>query len=260
MIFEVEIKNWEKFNARSDVKACTWFRMSNDFFADADFYGVSPITRMVWVYFLCASSKKGKSRVRINSQMVLDSMKISEEDLSFSVNELVDIGCLVFFGESVKSIRSNPIVTKIFPSATDRQTDRQTGDKSPASVASGFFEKDEKLELEEVSADELAIKVLTALNSICFKNFRPVKSNLKFINARIDENYTYEDFVSVITHRNQLWSQSDKMAEFLRPKTLFNSENFDGYLQASKNADKPKLDPLDALFEPYLKAENQESA
>jgi uncharacterized phage protein (TIGR02220 family) len=257
MIFEVEVKNWEKFNARSDVKACTWFRMSNDFFADADFYGVSATTRMVWVYFLCASSKKGKSVVKVNSQMILDAMKISDKDLVFALEELQNIGCLKTSGFNAISIRSNPDVRKIFPSATDRQTDEQTDNTSPATIAVGFFEKDERLELEEVSADELAIKVLTALNSICFKNFMPVKSNQKFINARIDEKYTYEDFVSVITHRNQLWSQSDKMAEFLRPKTLFNSENFDGYLQAAKNANKPKIDPLDALFEQYTQPENQ---
>lgn len=251
MIFEVEITNWEKHNARSDVKSCTWFRMSNDFFADHDFYGTSSDVRMVWVYFLCAASKKGKTVIRVNSQMILDSMRMSENDLQKSIETLENIGCLKILGNNVKSTRSNAVVTKMFPSATDRQTDEQTDSLLTANVATGFFEKDDKQELEEIPVSELAGKVLTALNTICFRSFRPSKSSLQHINARIKEKYTYEDFVAVIKHRQELWGNSSKMEEFLRPKTLFNSENFDGYLQAAKNADKPKLDPLDAFFEQY---------
>jgi hypothetical protein len=49
------------------------------------------------------------------------------------------------------------------------------------------------------------------------------------------------------------------MSAYLRPETIFGTK-FDSYLQESKNALKPKIDPLDALFEKYTKTENQESA
>lgn len=138
------------------------------------------------------------------------------------------------------------------PRATSKKVNKYKKEKNNT-VVTGFFEKEQSQELDELPASELAIKVLTALNTICFTGFRPGKTTLSFINARIKEKYTYEDFVAVITHRKELWANNPKMQEFLRPKTLFNSENFDGYLQAAKNALKPKTDPLDAFFEQYTK-------
>ena len=125
-------------------------------------------------------------------------------------------------------------------------------------ITVGFFEHDE-IDPNELTPKELVTKVLTALNAICFTNHRPNKVNCGHINARISEGYTYEDFLSVIKHKHKEWGNSTRMAQYLRPRTLFCS-NFDDYLQAAKNADKPKIDPLDALFEPVVKAWKQESA
>lgn len=286
MILEIEIKNWEKFNPRSDVKSSSWFRMSNDFFIDPDFYGISSETRIVWIYVLCMASKKNSGTVRLNTQMIIDALKIDTKNIENAFSELVFINCIRFSPKDVNSTRSDSIVHIKFPSATNERTDERTSQVSnettpaffnpgkfldakkilpeveaedtPKNLATGFFESDEKQELEEIQADDLAIKVLTALNTICFSAFRPTKTNLKFINARIKEKYTYEDFVAVIKHRNELWAQSEKMNEYLRPKTLFNSENFDGYLQTAKNADKPKIDPLDRLAELHGITQNEE--
>lgn len=118
---------------------------------------------------------------------------------------------------------------------------------SPSNVTVGFFEKEPGQTLEEVSVSDLARNVLTALNSICFTAHRPNKLNMGHINARIQEKYAYEDFVAVIKHKHKQWSNDPKMSEYLRPRTLF-CTNFDGYLQAAKNADKPNVDPLEAWF------------
>lgn len=129
----------------------------------------------------------------------------------------------------------NPEPKKILPEVETQE--------NPKNVVTGFFEPDDKQELDEVPADELPIKILTALNMICFRNFRPVKSNMSFINARLKEGYAYEDFVAVIKHRQELWGNEPKMSEYLRPKTLFNGDNFDGYVQAAAQA--PKLQEIE---------------
>lgn len=154
---------------------------------------------------------------------------------------------------------SNPLTLSLSLSLNNTLCEAAPVAAEPKNVVAGFFEPEPPQEIEEIKADELPLKILTALNTICFTGFRPGKANMGFINARVKEGYSYEDFVAVIKHRQKLWGNDKKMSEYLRPKTLFNSENFDGYLQASKNADKPIVDPLDAFFEPYLN-QNQESA
>jgi uncharacterized phage protein (TIGR02220 family) len=256
--------------------------MSNDFFSDPEFYGISGNARLAWIFILCIASKKMCTEVKVNVEMLADTLRLSTNDALAALDALLQTGSLQMVGDCVISARSNSIVVDKLPSATNERTDERTNERAstfnpsswldakkilphvetqenPKNVASSFFEPDDKQELEEVEAEELPIKVLTALNTICFRNFRPVKANLQFINARIKEGYTYEDFVAAITHRKKLWGDSPKMQEYLRPKTLFNGENFDGYVQAAKTADKPILDPLDAFFEPYLN-QNQESA
>lgn len=110
-----------------------------------------------------------------------------------------------------------------------------------------LFEPEAPQCLDEIPSTELASNVLTALNAICFTDHRPNKKNMGHINARINEGYSYEDFVAVIKHRKQLWEHKADMREYLRPRTLF-CGNFDDYLQAAKSANKPRIDPLEQWF------------
>lgn len=124
----------------------------------------------------------------------------------------------------------------------------------------GLFEVEQQSLDEDCNAPELAIKVLTALNTICFRNFRPKANTLKPINARINEGYAYEDFVAVITHFQKKWGNDPKFSDYLQPSTLFNGK-FDERLVQSQNALKPKIDPLDALAEMHgIFASNEVSA
>jgi len=138
MILEVEIKNWTKYNPRSDVKSCSWFRMSNDFFMDPDFYGCSISARISWIFLLSMASKKMAQVVRINTNMMIDSLKITQDALNDALNELENTGSIVIIYGSVKSTRSDPIVTSMLPSATNERTDERTNEE-----ASETFKMDE---------------------------------------------------------------------------------------------------------------------
>lgn len=142
---------------------------------------------------------------------------------------------------------------------TSKITNKQPTDNQPITTSknlrikegknntvNGFFESGEKQDIEEVSEKEIIARILTAINAVCLTNYRPNKQNCGHINARLTEGYKYEDFLSVIKHKHKEWSKSAKMAQFLRPRTLF-CTNFDDYLQAAKNSDKPILDPLEEL-------------
>lgn len=92
--------------------------------------------------------------------------------------------------------------------------------------------------LEEEKCSDLARNVLTALNAICFRSFRPSKTNVKLVNARIKEGYSLEDFTTVFHFKQNQWGSDPKMAEYLRPATLL-SNKFESYLEAAKAADAP---------------------
>lgn len=85
-------------------------------------------------------------------------------------------------------------------------------------------EDDKKKERKETTK-----KVIEYLNEKTGKHYKPVDSNLKIINARLDEGYTYEDFVKVIDVKYSEWVNTD-YEKFIRPATLFAKSHFDNYL------------------------------
>lgn len=74
-----------------------------------------------------------------------------------------------------------------------------------------------------------ATEVLNFLNVKTGSHYQAVDSNLKLIAARIKEGASVEDCRAVVAMKVREWGSDEKMAEYLRPKTLFNSTNFAQY-------------------------------
>ena len=76
--------------------------------------------------------------------------------------------------------------------------------------------------------------VINYLNEKVSTNYKPsTKSTQSFINARIKEGYTVEDFKKVIDGKSKEWIGTE-WEKYLRPSTLF-SNKFENYLvQATK--------------------------
>ena len=236
---------------------------------------------------LCAESWDGEGlpRFRFHTRVLRQKLRISQTKLEVFLGFCQGFGSLSFHFDSKwidldipklaevktsrKLIKSNKNLVSVDKEIdTDKEIEKEAlaliapevitpkkhspkkSTSKKAIVINGFFDAEPPLEIEEVSADQLAINVLTALNTICFLDHRPNKLNMGHINARIREKYTYEDFLLVIKHKQATWANVPNMAECLRPRTLFCS-NFDDYLQAAKNAFKPKVDPLDAFMAQY---------
>lgn len=110
----------------------------------------------------------------------------------------------------------------------------------------------EPLQLEEdIEASHDAITVLTMLNTICFSAFRPSKSSLKPINARLNEKYSLEDFKKVIECKNKEWSVKPDMKIYLRPSTLFGN-HFDEYLNQARGSETMSQAEEDALIAKFF--------
>lgn len=75
-----------------------------------------------------------------------------------------------------------------------------------------------------------AIRVLEFLNQKTGRVYRPVDANLKLITARLHSGATVMDCRQVIAKKTREWKGDPKMAEYLRPATLFNATKFEQYL------------------------------
>ena len=74
-------------------------------------------------------------------------------------------------------------------------------------------------------------EIILYLNEKTGKAFRAEsKETIAFIKARLSEGRTVEDFKKVIDIKVQKWANDPKMADFLRPSTLFRPANFEAYL------------------------------
>lgn len=76
--------------------------------------------------------------------------------------------------------------------------------------------------------------VIGRLNELADKSYsKTAKGNISHINGRIKDNegYTINDFLSVVENKSAQWSRDKKMNKYLRCSTLFNSSNFESYLQ-----------------------------
>ena len=92
---------------------------------------------------------------------------------------------------------------------------------------------------------DVAHSVIQYLNDKTGKQFKPQSAAArKFINGRIKESYTQEDFMRVIDLKTKQWLNRHELSAFLRPSTLFNATNFENYVNELVTSTKPKRRPL----------------
>ncbi len=76
---------------------------------------------------------------------------------------------------------------------------------------------------------KIYIAVIDYLNKRTEKKFKTTKGNIKWIEVRLNEGHTLEDFEKVIDIKTSQWKNNSDNNKFLRPETLFGNK-FDGYL------------------------------
>lgn len=82
----------------------------------------------------------------------------------------------------------------------------------------------------EVEITDQAKQALKHLNQITGSRYQPANSSLENMRARLREGHTLEELQLVIEYKQVHWGDSPKMAEYLRPATLFQPAKFEGYL------------------------------
>ena len=128
------------------------------------------------------------------------------------------------YEEKKKVIKKRTIRVFGFPNGGTRYIDR------------GYSEnREENNTISNNTIDKkIYSQIIDYLNEKTGKKFRSnIIKTQKFIQARINENYTLEDFKKVIDIKVQEWGKNEKMNKYLRPETLFGTK-FESYLNESE--------------------------
>ncbi|HDR2363323.1 TPA: conserved phage C-terminal domain-containing protein [Enterobacter asburiae] len=82
-----------------------------------------------------------------------------------------------------------------------------------------------------------AKQVLSHLNQTTGSRYQVCKSSLENIRGRLTEGFTPDELMLVVDYSVEKWDDDLKMAEYLRPTTLFLPSKFPGYLQSANKWD-----------------------
>ncbi|MBN9312914.1 MAG: hypothetical protein BGO40_02835 [Chryseobacterium sp. 39-10] len=75
-----------------------------------------------------------------------------------------------------------------------------------------------------------AEEILQYLNELAGKRFKPIKSNLSPIIARLKDGYTVQELKEIVQVKTLDWKNNEQMNQHLCPTTLFRPSNADKYL------------------------------
>lgn len=106
----------------------------------------------------------------------------------------------------------------------------------------------EKDSMSKPAVIDCAVKqVIDSLNSMTGSKYRAgTKSHASHISARLNDGHSVDDLIAVIGFKCKEWLHDPKMAQYLRPETIFQAGKFNGYL-ASARADQSPLAELSAI-------------
>lgn len=176
-----------------------------------------------------------KSNDDISRSQIVEGTNIKSPHVTTTIQELLEMNVLIISnGKHAKNYRVNKyydtwrdvVIDKITKTVIITETvinSYQNGNKKlPKRYPQKTTPKD--------NTKDICISCLNHLNEKAKRNYKPVKSNLDFIAARLKEGYTKDEVVHVINVKVHQWLNDVAMNQYLRPATLFNATKFSQYV------------------------------
>lgn len=218
--------------------ANSWFRMYSEFATDPKVQMLSEIDQRRFVMILCLRCNVTVTlHETLHDDEVAFQLRISLDDFqqtkrTLIARGLIDEGCnpcnwdkRQFVSDSsnnrVKRYREN---MKRYSNVTCN---------APVTAPDTDTDTDKKRNIKEKKSQNFKIEareVLDWLNHRTGKKFRPSEVNLGLIVARLKGGVTADQCRAVIAVKCRQWLPDAKMAQYLRPATLFGREKFEQYL------------------------------
>lgn len=208
----LRVKNWSQYQHYKD-RAPPWIKLHFKLLHSRDWVSASDSDRVLAIASMLIASQDdaGDGSFEADPDYFQRVAYLSKRP---DFNNLIRLG---FLESASKTEQKQANVSTETETETETETTLSGKPDSPPP---------EKRENQNPEARE----ILGFLNAKTGKAFRPVSANLDLITARLKEGYSEQDIRQVIARKCRDWSADDKMAEYLRPATLFNRTNFSQYV------------------------------
>jgi len=193
--------------------------------------------KVIWGRVNALTGKRGycfASNAWIGNQI-----DISKGTVSNNISKLVSVGLL--HREVVRDEKGEIKERRLYPAAAPLSTEKKIPINAEmdtpinAEMEGSFRDSSLRVKKKPMSGTpDPAVEVLDHLNEKAQTQFRPSKTSLKPIHGRIRDGATLDDLILVIDFKAAAWAGDEKMVQYLRPKTLFGPENFEGYLVGAR--------------------------
>lgn len=230
--YEIEIRNFKKYNPRKDLKSMTWYRVESNMFSDHEFCGLSSSGKLLWYYLLAKHAQKNTSKTVLKLHLIAKEVGLRTDFVQRGLKQLEEIQWVTVRTRTKKALTN---------SNTDRSTTRtdRTESKAPS--------KKQKPKSREISPLEELSKHI-ALNA-------EVKKMLKNITSNMVQKWLtryYPESVELELNKAHQWVLDSKAKK--KSWTLF----FDKWL--AKSAKKKEPSRGSDFFDELDKIESQISA
>ena len=217
---------------------------------DSKLWSCNDVIFRVAIYLLLSANYKAKyfRRVQVERGQTCRSINRIAEDCNLSSKKVRN---------ALDVLQKDGFITKDYPFGArygqrltickydtyqniDFYKGKQPADKGQTDGNQGAPNNKEKKEnkRKEYNMPQEAFQKISAIIEILNKeagtDYRPTNVNTqKQISARLNEEFTVEDFKTVITFKTAEWLNNSQMRKYLRPETLFGMK-FETYLNTAK--------------------------
>lgn len=224
------IKNWERFQHYKDRNP-PWIKLHRDLLASETWVSVDDASRVLAIACMLLAAATD-NKIPDNPRYV---QRVAYLSALPDFGPLIEVGFLEVLTEQGVAVDASKVLAN--------------ASKPLASASASAQETETETETEKTLSGEPdpASEVIDYLNEKSGRTFRNVKANTDLVRARLREGATVEQIKAVIDVKVKAWGNDPKMAEYLRPETLFGARKFAQY--AGQINGKERHFPDDVRFE-----------
>lgn len=162
------------------------------------------------------------------------------------------ITCLKLARRLDKSMTSNPEMRQLIENIKSHDSIMTQSEKPMQDKIRLDKTRVDNKEIPLSSCNDDVKSVVDQMNSILNSKYKSsTKSHAQNISARLDEGHSIDDLILVVKDRLSVWGNDPKMAQYLRPQTIFQAGKFNGYLMAAKTTPTAKQSVFNTQTQNY---------
>lgn len=214
---KLTVKNWSEFQHYKD-RAPPWVKLHKGLLDDFEFQCLPIASRALAPMLWLLASEQMDGSIDGDARKLAFRLRTTEKEITEGLNPLIKAGFL---------ISDSSTLATCLHLAVPETEERRDRVETEAEVLSGKPDASVTPSLNSLNPE--ANQILDFLNAKTGRRYRPVKSNLRMIAARLKEGATVAECKQVIAMKAREWGADERMEPYLRPATLFNATNFAQY-------------------------------